>query len=341
MAAVFYNEENRMRPKEAPMPQLIATRNDVNKQVHIQLSDQMHLDEGDVTIDVAFSAINYKDALALCQQAPILRRFPMVPGIDLAGTISASTHPAWQVGQAVVIAGRGLGERRSGGYTSQSRQPGDILTALPANLTLYQAMAIGTAGVTAALCVQAIQAHLPQPSTLPVLVTGASGGVGVHAVALLSRLGYSVTAVTGRPAMHDLLHHIGAQTVIGRADIAGDRPLESERWAAVVDTVGGDVAAAAIRSTAYAGVVAMCGNAGGTQLPLNVFPFILRGVHIAGIDSVNAPQATIDAAWTFAAQHYDHARLEQCWSTVPLAAVPTAAAALLAGERHGRCIVAI
>ncbi len=325
------------------MPQLIATRNEADKQVIIQLSDQIHLDDGDVTIDVAFSAINYKDALALCNQAPILRRFPMVPGIDLAGTISASDHPAWQVGKEVVIAGRGLGERRSGGYTSQSRQPASILTALPANLSLYQAMTIGTAGITAALCVQAIQAHLPHPSTLtlPVLVTGASGGVGVHAVAMLSRLGYAVTAVTGRPAMHDLLLQIGANTVIGRTDIAGERPLESERWAAVVDTVGGDVAAAAIRSTAYAGVVALCGNAGGTQLPLNVFPFILRGVHIAGIDSVNAPQATIDAAWAFAAQHSDHTRLAPCWSTVPLAEVPATATALLAGQRHGRCVVAI
>jgi acrylyl-CoA reductase (NADPH) len=323
------------------MPQLIATRNDTDKQVHIQWSDQIHLDDGDVTIDVAFSAINYKDALALCNQAPILRRFPMVPGIDLAGTISASNHPAWPVGQAVVIAGRGIGERRSGGYTSQSRQPVDILTPLPANLTLYQAMTIGTAGITAALCVQAIQAHVPHPSTLPVLVTGASGGVGVHAVALLSRLGYPVTAVTGRPSMHDLLQRIGAQSVIGRDQIAGERALESERWAAVVDTVGGDVAAAAIRSTAYAGVVAMCGNAGGNQLPLNVFPFILRGVHIAGIDSVNAPQATIDAAWMFAAQHYDHARLAPCWSTIPLDEVQATAAALLAGQRYGRCIVAL
>lgn len=323
------------------MPQLIATRNDADKQVHIQLSDSMHLDEGDVTIDVAYSAINYKDALAICNRAPILRRSPMVPGIDLAGTVQASSHPAWSVGQHVVIAGRGIGERRSGGYSSQSRQPASILTALPANLTLYQAMAIGTAGITAALCIQAIQARVPATHELPVLVTGASGGVGVHAVAMLKHLGYHVTAVTGRPEMHDMLHRIGADSVIGRNDVAGDRPLESERWAAVVDTVGGDLAAAAIRSTAYAGVVAMCGNAGGTQLALNVFPFILRGVHIAGIDSVNAPQATVDAAWEFAAHHYDHERLASCWSTVSLAEVPEAAAALLAGQRHGRCLVAL
>ncbi len=323
------------------MPQLLATRVDNNSPIHIQLNDDIHLDSGDVTIAVSHSAINYKDALALCNRAPIFRTFPIVPGIDLAGTISASTSPHWRVGQDVVIAGRGLGERRSGGYSTVSRQPADILTARPATLSAFDAMAIGTAGMTAALCVQAIQARVAPTHTLPVLVTGASGGVGMHAISMLKQLGYTVVAATGRLALTDQLTQLGADQVIDRTTIAGDRPLERELWSAVIDTVGGDIASAAIRSTAYAGVVAMCGNAGGTHLNINVFPLILRGIQIAGIDSVSAPQAVVDAAWEFAATHYDATRLQHMLTTVPLTNTIAAAHELLASQRQGRCVVSL
>jgi acrylyl-CoA reductase (NADPH) len=221
------------------MRTLLVTRPDPNAPPVLSLTENDTLPTGNVTIAVAYSGINYKDALAVTNRAPILRSFPIVPGIDLAGTVSASDDPRWQIGDQVVIAGRGIGERRSGGYTTLTRQPGDILTRLPAGLTLADAMVIGTAGITAAMSVAAIIRAGITPSERPVLVTGASGGVGMHAIALLTQHGYSVTAVTGRPALADDLRRCGATMVISRDDIAGDKPLERERWAAVVDTVGG------------------------------------------------------------------------------------------------------
>lgn len=323
------------------MPALLATRPDANAAPRIDVVDVAPLASGNVTIAVSHSAINYKDALAVCNRAPILRSFPMVPGIDLAGVISASDDPRWHVGHAVVIAGRGIGERRSGGYSSMSCQPGDLLTALPAGLSAHDAMAIGTAGITAAMCIAAISTHGIVPSERPVLVTGATGGVGMHAIAMLSQRGYAVTAVTGRPEHTDALLRCGAHLVIGRNDIAGDKPLERERWSAVVDTVGGAVASAAIRSTAYGGVVAMCGNAGGADLGLSVYPLILRGIRIVGIDSVNCAQSVVDESWHSAASSWDARRVAHMIQTIALADVPHACEALLAGQRVGRTVVAL
>lgn len=323
------------------MPALLATRPDPNAPPHIEYVASAPLSNGNVTIAVSHSAINYKDALAICNRAPILRSFPMVPGIDLAGVVHASDDPRWTVGQAVVIAGRGIGERRSGGYASITCQPGDILSALPAGLTPHDAMAIGTAGITAAMCVDAIVRHGILPGERPVLVTGATGGVGMHAISMLSRRGYQVTAVTGRPIYTDQLLRCGATMVIGRDDVAGDKPLERERWAAVVDTVGGPTAQAAIRSTAYGGVIAMCGNAGGAELALTVYPLILRGISIVGIDSVNGPQASVDLAWHHAAADWDAARVGHMIQTIPLADVPATCADLLNGMRIGRTVVTL
>ena len=323
------------------MRSLLATRPDQNTPPVVQLTDSDTLPTGNVTIAVAYSGINYKDALAVTNRAPILRSFPMVPGIDLAGTVTASDDLRWQVGDQVVIAGRGIGERRSGGYTTMTRQPGDILTRLPAGLTLADAMAIGTAGITAAMSVTAILRAGITPSERPVLVTGASGGVGMHAIALLTQHGYSVTAVTGRPALADDLRRCGATMVISRDDIAGDKPLERERWAAVVDTVGGPVASAAIRTTTYGGVVTMCGHAGGAQLDLTVYPLILRGVQLIGIESVNGPQANVDAAWDFVATHWDRTRLAHMIHSIALADVPDTCVAMLNGERIGRTVVTL
>lgn len=323
------------------MPALLAIRPDPNAPPQIEYVDTAPLASGNVTIAVSHSAINYKDALAVCNRAPILRSFPMVPGIDLAGIVHASDDPHWAVGQAVVIAGRGIGERRSGGYSSVSCQPGDILTALPAGLTPHDAMALGTAGITAAMCIDAVVRHGSVASERPVLVTGATGGVGMHAIAMLSQRGYAVTAVTGRPEYTDDLLRCGAQMVIGRSDIAGDKPLERERWAAVIDTVGGAVATAAIRSTAYGGVVAMCGNAGGAELGLSVYPLILRGISIVGIDSVHCAQTVVDHAWQQASTQWDASRMAHMIHTITLAAVPQTCSALLAGQRIGRTVVAL
>ncbi|MFM7678488.1 MAG: acryloyl-CoA reductase [Roseiflexaceae bacterium] len=323
------------------MPALLAVRPDPNLPPQIEYVDTAPLASGNVTIAVSHSAINYKDALAICNRAPILRSFPMVPGIDLAGVVHASDDPRWSVGQAVVIAGRGIGERRSGGYSRMSCQPGDILTALPTSLTPHDAMAIGTAGITAAMCVEAIIRHGIRPSDRPVLVTGATGGVGMHAVAMLSQRGYPVTAVTGRPVYTDDLLRCGATMVIGREDIAGDKPLERERWAAVVETVAGNVANAAIRSTAYGGVVAMCGNASGADLNITVYPLILRGISIIGIDSVNGPQSAVDTAWQQAAASWNSARMAHMVRSVALADVPQACRELLDGQRIGRCVVTL
>lgn len=323
------------------MPALLATRPDASAPPQLALVESAPLTPGNVTIAVSHSAINYKDALAVCNRAPILRSFPIVPGIDLAGIVQSSDDARWQVGQAVVIAGRGIGERRSGGYSSLTCQPGDILTALPPALSAHAAMAIGTAGITAAMCVDTIERHGIAPSERPVLVTGATGGVGMHAIAMLSQRGYAVTAVTGRPVHTDALLRCGAHMVIGRDDIAGDKPLERERWAAVVDTVGGTVASAAIRSTAYGGVVAMCGNAGGTDLTMTVYPLILRGISIVGIDSVNCPQVIVDAAWHRAATSWDAARLAHMIHTIPLSAVPQTCQDILAGAHLGRTVVTL
>jgi acrylyl-CoA reductase (NADPH) len=320
---------------------LVMNRTDASMHPTLSLSTDIPLSDGNVTIDVHYSAINYKDALAVTNSAPVLRTFPIVPGIDLAGVVRTSNDPRWQVGDHVVIAGRGLGERRSGGYASISQHPGDIITRLPEGITLHDAMAIGTAGITAAMCVNALRQHNITPSTLPVLVTGATGGVGMHAINMLSQQGFRVTAVTGRPQLADMLKACGASDVIGRDAVAGPKPLEREQWAAVIDTVGGSIVSAAVRSTAYGGVVAMCGNAAGATLELTVYPFILRGIQLIGIDSVNPAQSVVDQAWNDAAAAWCGRRLAHMLSTIPLADVAEHAHTLMSGTHHGRTVVSI
>lgn len=320
---------------------LVMHRADANTHPTLSLSHEIPASDGNVTIDVKYSAINYKDALAITNTAPVLRTFPIVPGIDLAGIVSASSDPRWHVGDQVVIAGRGIGERRSGGYAQVSCQPGDIITRLPAGITLHDAMAIGTAGITAAMSVDALRQHNITPGALPVLVTGATGGVGMHAINMLSQQGFRVTAVTGRPQLTDMLKACGAHDVIGRDAVAGPKPLEREQWAAVIDTVGGSIVSAAVRSTAYGGAIAMCGNAAGASLELTVYPFILRGITLIGIDSVNPAQVVVDSAWNDAAAAWSGHRLDHMVETIALADVVTHAHTLMNGAHHGRTVVTV
>lgn len=318
---------------------LVMHRADASTHPALTYSQQLPDSDGSVTIDVKYSAINYKDALAITNTAPVLRTYPIVPGIDLAGIVVASTDPRWQVGDNVVIAGRGIGERRSGGYASRSTQLGELLTRLPAEITLHDAMAIGTAGITAALCVRALRQHNVTPGQRPVLVTGATGGVGMHAINMLHQHGFQVTAVTGRPHLADLLRECGAHEVIGRDAVAGPKPLEREQWSAVIDTVGGSIVSAAVRSTAYGGVVAMCGNAAGATLELTVYPFILRGIQLIGVDSVNPAQHTVEQAWVDAAQAWNTRRLHHMVETIALRDVEKYAHTLMNGTHHGRTVV--
>src|SRR5581483_7180949 len=245
------------------------------------------LPAGDVLVDVAYSSLNYKDGLAITGRGKIIRQFPMAPGIDFAGTVAESQHPAYQPGDQVVLTGWGVGERHWGGMSQKARVKGDWLVPLPEGLTLEQSMAIGTAGFTAMLCVMALEAQGIVPGR-ELAVTGAAGGVGSVAVALLARQGHAVVASTGRAAERDYLAALGAREVIGRLPAEG-KPLESERWGGAIDTVGGATLAAVLRALAYGGSVAACGNAGGVELNTTVFPFILRGVSLLGIESVMCP----------------------------------------------------
>jgi len=296
--------------------------------------------DGDVTVQVAWSTLNYKDALALTGQAPIVRRFPLVPGIDFAGTVLRSRHPAWQVGDAVILNGWGVGENHHGGLATQARVPGDWLVALPAGLDARQAMAIGTAGYTAMLCLLALERHGLRPGDGEVLVTGASGGVGSVAIALLAGLGYTVVAATGRPAEAPYLQALGAASTIERSVLSTPgKPLGKERWAAVIDAVGSHTLANACATTRANGAVAACGLAGGMDLPASVAPFILRGVTLYGINSVTVPLALRQQAWQRLARDLDPARLESMVRTIPLAEAIATSSALLAGTVRGRVVV--
>jgi len=302
--------------------------------------DDTALPEGDVTVRVAYSTLNYKDGLAITGRSPVVRRFPMVPGIDLAGTVEASSHPGWQVGQAVVLNGWGVGEGHWGGLAQRARLKGDWLVPLPEAFTPAQAMAIGTAGYTAMLCVMALERHGVTPERGEVVVTGAAGGVGSVAVALLSRLGYTVAAVTGRPQEADYLCTLGAQTILDRAEMAAPgKPLGKERWAGGIDTVGSHTLANVCAQTRYRGAVAACGLAGGMDLPATVAPFILRGVTLTGVDSVMCPHAERLQAWQRLARDLDVHLLASMTREIGLAEALDVAPALLAGQVRGRVVV--
>lgn len=293
-----------------------------------------------VTIEVDYSTLNYKDALAITNTSPVVRSWPMVAGIDGAGTVIASEHPGWQVGDRVLHNGFGVGETHKGCLATKARLDGDWLVALPEAFTARQAMAIGTAGYTAMLCVMALEQHGALADGGEVLVTGATGGVGSVAVALLSRLGHTVVAATGKASEADYLSRLGASRVIDRAELsAPGKPLQKERWAAVVDAVGSHTLVNACAQTRYGGAVAACGLAQGFDLPGTVMPFILRGVALLGVDSVMAPIAKRQQAWHRLARDLDPALLDQITSEVSLDEAIEAAARLRAGELKGRLVV--
>ncbi len=307
-----------------------------------RIADLEDLPEGDVEIRVEYSTLNYKDALAICNTSPIVRTWPMVAGIDAAGVVAHSTHTGFAPGEAVVLNGWGLGESRWGGLAQQTRAPGDWLVKLPQPLTPRDAAAIGTAGYTAAMCVQALEQHGLLPGDGPILVTGATGGVGSIAVALLARAGYAVAAVTGKATEADYLSRLGAVEVLDRsAYTQPGKPLQKERYAGVVDTLGSHALANACAQVRRNGAVAACGLAQGMDFPASVAPFILRGVTLYGIDSVYAPQERRQAAWNRLAASLDSALLDGIVQEISLEAAIPAAHKLLAGQVVGRYRVAV
>jgi acrylyl-CoA reductase (NADPH) len=294
----------------------------------------------DVVVAVEFSTINYKDGLALTNTSPVVRKWPMVAGIDAAGTVAASGNARWKSGDKVVINGWGLGETHWGGLAQRARVKGDWLVRVPASFSTRDAMAIGTAGYTAALSVLALQAHGVVPSQGEILVTGATGGVGSVAVALLASLGYAVVASTGKAAEADYLRSLGAKEIIDRATLsAAGKPLQKERWAGAVDSVGGTTLANVCAQTRWGGTVAACGLAGGMDFPATVAPFILRSVTLAGVDSVMAPMTRREAAWDLLAAHLSAAKLSTITHEIPLAGAFDAARDILAGRVRGRIVV--
>lgn len=306
----------------------------------LQRLDTTELPDNDVLVDVAYSTVNYKDALAVSGKGKICRSLPMVCGIDLAGSVAESRASAFAPGDQVLVNGWGLSEKYWGGYAQQQRLKSDWLVRVPETLSLEQCMAIGTAGYTAMLCVQAIQDHGVGPNAGPVVVTGATGGVGSIAVMLLAQLGYQVSAVSGKADAADFLTQLGAAEVLPRDELDREaRPLESERWAAAVDSVGSQTLATVLAQIAYGGCVAACGLAGGIDLPGTVMPFILRGVTLAGIDSVMAPAAKRQRAWDALAELIDTDRLREVYTVEPLARVPELADELLAGRVKGRIVI--
>jgi acrylyl-CoA reductase (NADPH) len=308
----------------------------------IQSVDESRLPPGDVTVAVAYSTLNYKDGLAITNKGPVVRHWPMVAGIDGAGTVIESSHPSWKVGDAFVHNGWGVGETHWGCLAEKARLKGDWLVRLPQVFTACQAMAIGTAGYTAMLCVLALEDHGIKPDAGEVLVTGATGGVGSVAVALLGKLGYTVVAATGKASEEAYLKSLGSSAVMDRAALAQPgKPFQKERWAAVVDAVGSHTLANALAQTRYGGVVAACGLAQGMDLPTTVMPFILRGVTLAGVDSVMAPLAKRQRAWDRLARDLDLSLLESIIEEVPLQAAIVKAQQLMDGQVRGRVLVRI
>ena len=306
----------------------------------VDLTDD-DLPEGDVLVDVEYSTVNYKDGLAVTDTAPVLRNFPMVPGIDLAGTVSASDDPEVSVGQRVVVNGWGIGEETWGGFAQRARVRGGWTVLLPDGIGSAEAMAIGTAGYTAMLCVLALEDHDVTPEAGPVLVTGAAGGVGSVAVAVLAARGYEVHASTGRPEEADYLVGLGASEIVDRSELSetGGRPLARARWAGAVDAVGSHTLANVLSQIRPEGCVAACGNAQGTDLTTTVFPFILRGVTLRGVHSVHVPRPRRLEAWRRLDEDLDRDLLASMTRTVGLDDVPAVAAEILAGRVRGRVVV--
>ncbi|MGC1694712.1 MAG: MDR family oxidoreductase [Pseudolabrys sp.] len=304
--------------------------------------DEANLMDGDVTVRVEYSTLNYKDALAITGKAPVVRRFPMIGGIDFAGTVEASSHAAWKPGDKVILNGWGCGESHLGAYAGKARVKGDWLVPLPPTMRAREAMAIGTAGYTAMLAGLALEGHGLTPERGPIAVTGAAGGVGSVAIAILAKRGFSVSAVTGRPQEADYLKGLGAAEIVERKELAGPpKPLAKERWAGAVDAVGSTTLANLLSMIRYGGAVAACGLAGGMDLPASVAPFILRGVCLYGIDSVMCPIERRREAWKRLETGLDRQKLSSMTREIELSEVPAAAVALLAGQVRGRIVVKI
>ena len=320
---------------------ILVEKDEAGYRVAVRDLDEAQLPEGEVSVRVAYSTLNYKDGLALTGKGPVVRRFPMVPGIDLAGVVESSSHPDYRPGDSVVLNGWGVGEGHWGGLAQKARLRGDWLVPLPAAFSPRQAMAIGTAGYTAMLCVLALERHGVTPDQGEILVTGAAGGVGSVAVALLAKLGYSVVASTGRPQEEgEYLRRLGAASILDRAELAAPgKPLAKERWAGAVDVVGSQTLANVCASLRYRGVVAACGLAGGADLPATVLPFILRNVLLAGVDSVMCPRADRLVAWQRLGQDLEPTKLDTMTREVGLAEALLVGPDLLAGRVRGRVVV--
>jgi acrylyl-CoA reductase (NADPH) len=304
--------------------------------------DENELMDGDVTVRVEWSTVNYKDGLAVSGKAPVVRRFPMIPGIDFVGMVETSTHPEWKPGDRVILNGWGVGETHLGGYAEKARVKGDWLVPAPAGMTGREAMAIGTAGYTAMLAVMALERHGLTPASGPIIVTGAAGGVGSVALAILSKLGFSVTASTGRPQEADYLKRMGAAEIIERKELTGTpRPLAKERWAGGIDAVGSTTLANVLSMIRYGGAVAACGLAGGMDLPTFVAPFILRAVSLLGIDSVMCPPSVRREAWKRLASDLDRGKLQSMTREIDLVEVVEAGRAIVDSQVRGRIVVKI
>jgi acrylyl-CoA reductase (NADPH) len=322
---------------------LVISKNESGVEPAIDTLDESALPEGDVTVDVKYSTINYKDGLVLSGLGNLVKTYPHVPGIDFAGTVRESADPRYEPGDPVILTGWHVGERHWGGYAERARVKGDWLVPLPEGLEMRQAMAIGTAGFTAMLAVMALEEQGIMPGGQAVLVTGGAGGVGSVAVALLAAAGYSVAASTGRPELEDYLKQLGASEIVARDELAEapQRPLESERWAGCIDAVGGDTLARVLAQMAYGGAVAAVGLAAGAKLNTTVVPFLLRGVRLIGIDSVLCPRETRITAWQRLARDLPKERLDAATSVASLDDVPELGRRILKGNVRGRTVVEI
>ena len=321
---------------------IVIEKADTGQKVRLTDFDEKDLMDGDVTVRVEWSTVNYKDGLAITGKAPVVRRFPMIAGVDFAGTVESSTHPKWKPGDQVILNGWGVGETRLGAYAEKARVKGDWLVRRPAGISTRDAMAIGTAGYTAMLAVMALERAGINPSRGPVIVTGAAGGVGSVAVALLAKLGYAVAVSTGRPEEAAYLKGLGASEIINRNELAGPaRPLAKERWAGGIDAVGSTTLANVLSMTRYGGAVAACGLAGGMDLPTTVAPFILRGISLIGIDSVMCPLPHREAAWRRLEADLDHKKVMAMASEINLDEVIAAGGRIVDGKVRGRIVVKI
>jgi acrylyl-CoA reductase (NADPH) len=321
---------------------IVIRKSDSGQTAALSDFDENELMDGDVTFAVEWSTVNYKDGLAVTGKAPVVRRFPMIAGIDAVGTVLTSSHPDWKPGAAVILNGWGCGETHLGAYAEKARVNGDWLVPLPSGLTKRDAMAVGTAGYTAMLAVMALERQGVSPDRGAVLVTGAAGGVGSVAVAILAKLGYQVTASTGRPEEAVYLKALGASEVINRSELSGPaKPMAKERWAGAIDTVGSTTLANALSMIRYGGAAAACGLAGGMDLPTSVAPFILRGVSLIGIDSVMCPQALRRTAWRRLESDLDRGKLTDMTREIGLSEVLEAGRQIVAGQVRGRLVVKI